>query len=119
KTAADVKGGIAIIDQFNKLNCGDIGVAVSKEEVAKAEAEGKTILFNTATGLFDLKYLLSVLERVIEKLPMRISTQDKDAGVYQQMEQVTWEVIGMIEDPLLLAVDKYDRFIAAKMLVEG
>ena len=30
---------------------------------------------------------------------MRFSDQNKDAGHYSQAEQVTWEVIALMEDP--------------------
>ena len=119
KTPVDVKGGVLIKDQSGKLNCGDLGVAVDKEDVAKAEAAGQKILFNAATGLFNLEWLVANLDHIIEKLPMRISTQNKDAGIYKQAEQVTWEVLGMLDNPLIFAVDKYDRFLASKMLIEG
>ena len=49
---------------------------------------------------------------------MRFSDQDKDAGRYSQAEQVTWEVIGMLDDFLVFGISKYERFIAAKMLME-
>ncbi len=119
KTNVDTKGGIAIVDQNGKLNCADIGVAISNEQVQKAESEGKTILFNTAIGLFDLTYLLSEIDNIIENLPMRHSLQDRDVGKYSQLEQVTWEVLGMIEKPVIFAVDKYDRFLAGKTLIES
>jgi UDP-N-acetylglucosamine pyrophosphorylase len=119
KTPADTKGGIALIDQFGKLNCGDMGVAIPHDVVNDFESRGNKILFNTAIGLFDLNYLISKLDDIIENLPMRHSVQDKDSGKYSQLEQVTWEVLGMIENPVIFAVDKYDRFLAAKTLIEG
>lgn len=119
KTKVDKKGGIALIDQNNKLNCGDIGVAISNEEINKAEQKGKTILFNTAIGLFDLEYLVDNIDNIINYLPVRHSIQNKDLGKYSQLEQITWEVIGMIDDPLIFAVDKFDRFVAAKTFIES
>ena len=119
KTPADVKGGIVVRDQNNRLNSGDIGVALKMEEVKQAELAGKKVLFNTATGLFDLKYLVPNLEKIIDELPVRLSIQEKDAGSYMQSEQITWEIIGMLDDPLIFVVDKYKRFLASKMLAEG
>ena len=119
RTVVDVKGGILVVDQRNRLNCADIGPAISKDEVLKAEKEGKKILFNCAIGLFNLEYLVANLERIIENLPVRFSDQDKDAGLYSQAEQVTWEIIGMLDDFLIFGVNKYERFLAAKMLLEG
>ena len=118
KTVVDVKGGILVIDQHDRLNCADIGPAISKEEVLRAEKTGKKILFNCAIGLFSLDYLVSNLDRIIDQLPMRFSDQNKDAGHYSQAEQVTWEVIALMENPLIFGVDKYHRFLAAKILVE-
>lgn len=118
KTVVDVKGGILIIDRQNRLNCVDIGTAISKEEVSRAEEAGKRILFNCAIGLFSLDYLVNNLERIIDSLPMRFSEQDKDAGRYSQAEQVTWEIIALMDNPVIFGVDKYDRFLAAKLLVE-
>jgi len=119
KTPVDVKGGILIRDQKGKLNCADIGPAISREEVNRQEASGRQILYNCATGLFNLEYLTENLEHIIQNLPMRITDQDKDAGTYSQAEQVTWEIIGMLEKPLILGVNKYQRYLAAKLLVES
>ncbi len=118
RTAVDVKGGILVRDQTNHLNCADIGPAISKEEVFRVEESGTPILFNCATGLFDLDYLVTNLDRVVEDLPVRFSDQDKDAGRYSQAEQVTWEVLGMLDDYLVYGVEKWRRFLAAKMLLD-
>jgi UDP-N-acetylglucosamine pyrophosphorylase len=119
RTVVDVKGGILVLDQHRRLYCADIGPAISKTEVLNAEKTGKNILFNCAIGLFNLEYIVANLDRIIENLPVRFSDQDKDAGVYSQAEQVTWEIIGMLDDFLVFGVDKYERFLAAKMLLEG
>ncbi len=119
RTAVDVKGGILVEDQHERLNCADIGPAISKDDVLEAESSGKPILFNCATGLFSLDYLVDHLDRIVDELPVRFSDQEKDAGEYSQAEQVTWEVLGLIENPAIFGVDKYDRFLAAKLLVEN
>ena len=119
KTAVDVKGGILIKDQDDRLNCVDLGVGISHDEAAALEKGGEKILFNCATGLFDLSWLLNNIDSIIEKLPLRFSDQNKDTGLYSQAEQVTWEVIGMIDKPLIFGIDKYKRFLAAKMLMEN
>jgi UTP--glucose-1-phosphate uridylyltransferase len=119
RTAVDIKGGILIYDQYQRLNCADIGPAISPAAVYEAEKSGKSILFNCATGIFDLEYLVQHLDEIIDNLPMRISDQDKDAGRYSQAEQVTWEIIGMLDDFLIFGVDKYERFLAAKLVLEG
>lgn len=118
KTQVDVKGGILVVDQRNRLDCADIGRAISVEEVHHAESLGKDILFNCATGLFSLDYLTANLDSIIENLPMRWSDQDKDAGRYSQAEQVTWEIIGMLDDFFIFGVRKRERFLAAKLLLE-
>lgn len=119
RTAVDIKGGILIRDQKGRLNCADIGPAIHPQEVLRAESAGKDILFNCATGLFDLEYLVANLDRIIEELPMRFSDQDKDSGRYSQAEQVTWEIIGILDDFLIFGVDKYRRFLAAKLVLEN
>lgn len=119
KTAVDVKGGILIKDESDNLNCVDLGVGISKDEAAAMERRGEKILFNCATGLFDLSWLMDNIDYIIEKLPLRFSDQNKDAGLYSQAEQVTWEVIAMIDKPLIFGIDKYKRFLAAKMLLEN
>ncbi|MDC7231740.1 MAG: UTP--glucose-1-phosphate uridylyltransferase [Spirochaetales bacterium] len=119
KTAVDIKGGILVIDDADRMNCVDLGVGISFEEAAALEASGKKILFNCGSGLFSLEWLLDNIDRIIQDLPLRFSDQNKDAGLYSQAEQVTWEVIGMINKPLIFAVDKYDRFLAAKILLEN
>jgi len=86
--------------------------------VLRNEKEGGPALFNCATGLFDLDWLISKIEEIAQDLPIRVSDQDKDAGRYAQAEITTWEVLPLVEDPLILAVPKERRFIAAKMLME-
>ena len=119
KTPVDVKGGILVRDQYGKLNAADIGPAISKDEVQQAEQSGTPILFNCASGIFDLKYLSEQLDFIARNLPTRFSDQDKDAGRYSQAEQITWEIIGMMDTPLILGVNKYDRFLASKLLLEN
>ncbi|MBA2133547.1 UTP--glucose-1-phosphate uridylyltransferase [Hydrogenispora sp. UU3] len=118
RTVVDTKGGVLVIDQDGRLNCVDLGVAISQEEVLAAEKRGAQILFNCATGLFDLEYLVAHLEEISKNLPVRFSDQDKDAGRYSQAEQVTWEIIGMLDDFYIFGIDKYDRFLAAKIALE-
>ncbi|QEN07155.1 hypothetical protein EXM22_03815 [Oceanispirochaeta crateris] len=119
KTAVDIKGGILVDAGKGRLNCVDLGVGISHEEAAALESSGKKILFNCGTGLFNLEWLLKNIDAIIEGLPLRFSDQNKDIGLYSQAEQVTWEVMGMIKDPIIFAVDKYQRFLAAKILLEN
>ena len=119
KTAVDRKGGILVVDGDGRLNCADIGPAISPGEVARWEGEGRPILFNVATGLFDLEHLTRNIDGIIAGLPVRWSDQDKDAGRYSQAEQVTWEVLGLLDDALILGVEKSRRFLAAKLLLEN
>lgn len=118
RTPVDVKGGVLVRDQRGRLNAADIGPAITNDEVRSAEAGGRRALFNCATGLFDLAWLTKNLESITENLPMRWSDQEKDAGNYSQAEQVTWEIIGMMDEFLVFGVDKFERFLAAKLLVE-
>jgi len=119
KTPVDVKGGILVRDKAGRLNAADIGPAISEEELQQAEKSGAPILFNCASGIFDLKYLDKQLEYISAELPTRFSDQDKDAGRYSQAEQITWEIIGMMDRPLIFGVHKYDRFLASKLLIEN
>ena len=119
KTPVDIKGGILVTDTNGRLNCGDIGAAVSKEEVAEAENQGKKILFNCATGLFNLEYLVKNIDYIIDNLPLRISDQEKESGRYSQAEQITWEVLSLLDNFLIFGVNKYSRFLASKLLVEN
>lgn len=119
KTPVDVKGGILVRDETGRLNAADIGPAISEEELRQAEQSGTPILFNCASGIFDLKYLNEQLEYISAQLPTRFSDQDKDAGRYSQAEQITWEIIGMMDSPLIFGVHKYDRFLASKLLIEN
>lgn len=119
KTPVDVKGGILVYDDKKRLNCGEIGLAISKNDVNWAEKAGKPILFNCATGLINLEYLVKNIDRIIENLPIRLSDQEKDIGKYSQAEQTTWEVIGLLDDIIIFGVDKYKRFLASKLLIEN
>ena len=119
KTKFDIKGGILITDQNNRLNCTDLGVSVSKKDIENTISKDVPILFNCATGMFNLKYLIDNIDKIINKLPTRFTDQKKDIGKYSQAEQITWEVISLLEDFSVLAVDKYSRFLASKLLVEN
>lgn len=118
KTPIDVKGGVLYREPSGHLNCADIGVAIAGDLVSAAEKTGTPILFNCATGLFDLNRLVADLERITENLPIRLSEQDKDIGKYAQAEQVTWEVIGLLDHPLIFGIEKSRRFLAAKLLLD-
>lgn len=118
RTEVDVKGGVLFERDDGRLTVADIGQAVRWEEVLVQEEGGRPVLFNCATGLFDLDWLVPRLEAIADGLPIRISEQDKDLGRYAQAEVTTWESIPMVEEPLILAVPKERRFIAAKMLME-
>jgi hypothetical protein len=118
RTPVDVKGGILVESEDGGRTVADIGPAISFDEVRRLEASGASILFNCATGLFDLEWLLPRIDDIARRLPLRVSDQDKDAGRYSQAEQVTWEVTSLLPSFVAFAVDKYDRFMAAKLLVE-
>jgi hypothetical protein len=119
KTAVDTKGGVLVRDSGGRLTCADIGPALNAGDIADAEKAGKPILFNAATGLFDLDYLVPHIDEIRGGIPLRWSDQDKDAGRYSQAEQVTWEIIGLLPDPLIFGINKFRRFLAAKLLLES
>lgn len=118
RTSMDIKGGILVSDPEGKMTCVDIGPAIKPQDVLAFEAAGKRILFNCGIGLFDLDRLIEQLDDLPYKIPLRITDQDKDAGLYAQAEQITWEIIGLVPDPLFFAVRKTERFIASKLLME-
>jgi len=118
RTPMDIKGGVLVTDSDGRMTCADIGPAIKAEEVLAFEGAGKTILFNCGTGLFDLDRPVSRLDSLPYRIPLRITDQDKDAGLYAQAEQITWEIIGLLDDPLFFAVRKTERFLAAKLLME-
>ncbi len=119
KTPVDVKGGVLYRRPEGKLDCADIGVGLDGATVRAAEEKGHPILFNCATGLFHLETILKNLSSLIQRLPVRVSEQDKDLGHYAQAELNTWEVIGLLDHPLILGVEKKQRFLAAKLLTDS
>lgn len=118
RTPVDIKGGVLVMTGDGRRTVADIGQSISFDRVLALEAAGERVLFNCATGLFDLKKLVPRLDDIARRLPVRISDQDKDAGRYSQAEQSTWEVVGLLDAPLGFAVEKGERFIAAKLLAE-
>ncbi len=118
RTPVDVKGGILVQEAKGNLTVGEIGQRIKTDTVKEEEAKGAHVLFNCATGLFNLDYLVNNLEAIPDRLPIRVSDQDKEAGKYAQAEQTTWEILGLMENPEIIAVRKSRRFIAAKMLLE-
>ncbi len=118
RSPLDVKGGILVQTSEGSRTIADIGPAISFDEVRRLEAAGSSILFNCATGLFDLEWLVPRLDEIGRALPVRFTDQDKDAGRYSQAEQVTWEVASLLPSFLAFAVRKEERFIAAKLLAE-
>ena len=119
KTPVDVKGGILVRETNGGLTCADIGPAVSTDMVKRAESSGSRVLFNCASGLFSLSTIFESLDEIIAAIPLRLSDQEKDAGRYSQAEQITWEIIGILDDPIIFAVEKSARFLASKLLVEN
>ena len=118
RTPMDVKGGILVETAEGKRTVADIGPAIALEQVLELERKGFPILFNCASGIFDLEYILPRIDEIAKKLPVRFSDQDKDGGKYSQAEQVTWEVTGVLPSFIAFAVNKNKRFLAAKLLVE-
>ncbi len=130
RTALDIKGGVLALKAPPELNSGqppraagrlmvaEIGQTISRVDLDAEENAGKRALFNCATGLFDLDYLVPNLERIADSLPIRVSEQDKKLGHYAQAEQNTWEILGLLDKPLVFAVTKAERFIAAKTIME-
>ena len=118
RTRVDVKGGVLVRTGSGSTTIADIGLALRLDELLELENCGNTILFNCATGLFDLDYLVPRLAELSAALPVHVSDQDKDSGRYSQAEQSAWEVAGLLPSFLSFVVDKRRRFLAAKLLVE-
>ena len=119
RTPVDIKGGVLVRDKTGRLTCADIGPAIDTDEVLKAEKEGAKVLFNCATGLFSLDFLMENIDRIVSSIPLRVSKQEKDAGAYHQAEQITWEIISLLDNPLIFGVKKSERFLAAKLFTEN
>lgn len=118
RSPMDVKGGILALSAQGRMAVVDIGPAIGIEDVKELERQGSTILFNCATGIFDLEYLVPRLDSISRELPLRVSDQDKAPGLYSQAEQITWEVTEILPSFLAFAVDKRKRFLAAKLLAD-
>lgn len=117
KSALDVKGGV-LVKEGGNLSVRDIGQSISWEEIHAAEERGGRAVFNCATGLFDLDYLVPRLDEIARRLPLHVTDQNKESGLYAQAEQTTWEVLGLLDEPLILTVPRPKRFLPAKMLLE-
>lgn len=118
RSPLDLKGGVLAEDESGHWTVADIGPAISFEELLGLEKKSGSSLFNCATGIFDLEYLVPKIDEIASRLPLRISDQDKDAGRYSQVEQVTWEVMGLLPEFTVFTVDKRQRFLAAKLLID-
>ena len=119
RTPIDIKGGVLVVNQTGRLDCRDLGAGISFEQISQAENKGFKVLFNCAIGLFNLSALVPRLSTLPDELPLRLSEQNKKPGRYAQVEQITWEVISLLDQPLILGVEKYDRFLAVKVISEG
>ncbi|WKC78514.1 UTP--glucose-1-phosphate uridylyltransferase [Borreliella turdi] len=118
KSKTDFKGGVLAVNAEDRLICVDIGGGISPETIQEFESKGNRLLFNCATGLFNLEYLIKNIDEIIEKMPIRIIEQDKEFGKYISVEQITWEVLKLMENPLILTVDRSKRFLPAKLFVD-
>lgn len=118
RTEADVKGGILAIRSDSHLDCAELGASMSLDDVKNLEKLGQASLFNCATGLFCLKTLNENIPMISQKLPVRITNQNKDSGLYSQGEQLAWEVLGLLDNYIINAVKKQDRFLSAKVFLE-
>lgn len=116
RTPMDIKGGILVETEDGRRRVADIGQAIAFDKLLALEESGFTILFNCASGIFDLSWLVPRLVEISAALPVRISDQDKAAGSYAQAEQNTWEVTGFLDSFIAFVVDKKERFLAAKLL---
>lgn len=117
RTPMDIKGGI-LVSSGGRRTIADIGPAISFETMLELERKGNTILFNCASGIFDLDYLVPRIDGLARQIPVRFTDQDKDSGRYSQAEQVTWEVTSILPSFIAFAVAKEKRFIAAKLFMD-
>ncbi|QFI14168.1 UTP--glucose-1-phosphate uridylyltransferase [Borrelia sp. CA_690] len=118
KSKTDFKGGVLAVNGENRLTCVDIGGGISSERIEEFENKGNPLLFNCATGLFNLEYLIKNIDQIIEKMPIRIIEQNKEIGKYVSVEQITWEVLRLMKNPLILTVDRSKRFLPAKLFID-
>ncbi|WKC81266.1 UTP--glucose-1-phosphate uridylyltransferase [Borreliella tanukii] len=118
KSKTDFKGGVLAVNSEDCLTCVDIGGGISLETIQEFENKGNKLLFNCATGLFNLEYLIKNIDEIIEKMPIRVIEQDKEIGKYVSVEQITWEVLKIMKNPLILTVDRDKRFLPAKLFID-
>ncbi|AJA89858.1 UTP--glucose-1-phosphate uridylyltransferase [Borreliella chilensis] len=118
KKKTDFKGGILAVNGEDRLTCVDIGGGISAEIIQEFESKGYRLLFNCATGLFNLEYLIKNIDEIIKKMPIRIIEQNKEIGKYISVEQITWEALKLMENPLILTVDRNKRFLPAKLFID-
>lgn len=118
RSPLDLKGGVLAEDEKGRWTVADIGPAISFEELLIMEKRAGSSLFNCATAIFDLDFLIPRIDDIAQRLPLRVSDQDKDAGRYSQVEQVAWEVMALLPDCTVFSVEKSQRFLAAKLLID-
>lgn len=120
RSAVDVKGGVlarrAADGKLCNAELGSDGVDI--ETVITSERAGKSVLFNCAIGLFDLERLLLKLDDYLARLPVHCLHKKTARGEYWQLEQITWDIIGLIDAPYILVGNKTERFLAAKLISE-
>ena len=88
-------------------------------QVLDAEREGKTTLFNCAIGLFNVETLLLKMDTYMKRLPVHALHKKTVRGDYWQLEQITWDIIGLIDNPCICIGHKSERFLAAKLISES
>ena len=119
RSAADVNGGILARDDEGRIRNAELGRDFSAQEMAQHQAQGKMALLNCAIGLFDLERLLLRLDEYMRALPVHCRRKKTSVGEYWQLEQITWDIIGLIEKPYILVGKKEQRFLATKLIAES
>lgn len=120
RSAVDVKGGVLARRTVDgKLCNAELGSeGIDMETIARSERDDKLVLFNCAIGLFDLERLLLKLDDYLSRLPVHCLHKKTARGEYWQLEQITWDIIGLIDTPHILVSNKAERFLAAKLIFE-
>ena len=119
RSTVDRKGGVLVRDGNGQVRCMELGAEVQLAQVLDAEREGKTTLFNCAIGLFNVETLLLKMDAYIQRLPVHALHKKTVRGDYWQLEQITWDIIGLIDNPCICIGHKSERFLAAKLISES
>ena len=119
RSAVDIKGGVLMTTKSNTLQVVELGTNVALDDIQRYEESGGEVFFNAAVGIFNLERLIKRLDYIIEQLPVYLFSKESDGGAYMHIEQLTWDVIPLLEKSNALILPKRRSLLAAKLLLES